>query len=93
MTNCKQLYEYIQYLDRIYDCYAPDAVVGYQQTVTEKAIDAQNQCRRASFERNRLIQMMKDKVYDEIEDLLKEKKSDEVKEKKTNVKRSKKVGK
>ena len=93
MTNCKQLYEYIQYLDRIYDRYAPDAVVGYQQTVTEKAIDAQNQCRRASFERNRLIQMMKDKVYDEIESLLKEKKSDEVKEKKTNARRSKKVDK
>lgn len=93
MTNCKQLYEYIQYLDRIYDRYAPDAVVGYQQTVTEKAIDAQNQCRRASFERNRLIQMMKDKVYDEIEDLLNEKKSDEVKKKKTNVKRTKKVDK
>lgn len=93
MTNCKQLYEYIQYLDRIYDLHAPNAVVGYQQTVTEQAIDAQNRCRHASAERKRLIQMMEDKVYDEIEDLLKEKKSDEVKEKKTNVKRTKKVGK
>lgn len=93
MTNCKQLYEYVQYLDRIYDFHAPNAVVGYQQTVTEQAIDAQNRCRRASAERKRLIQMMEDKVYDEIEDLLKEKKSDEVKEKKTNVRRSKKVGK
>lgn len=93
MTNCKQLYEYIQYLDRIYDLYAPDVVVGYQQTVTEKAINARNHCMRASVERNRLIQMMEDKVYNEIEDLLKEKVSDEVKEKKTNVKRTKKVGK
>ena len=93
MTNCKQLYEYIQYLDRIYDLHAPNAVVGYQQTVTEQAIDAQNHCMHANAERNRLIQMMKDKVYDEIEDLLKEKKSDEVKEKKVNVRRSKKVDK
>ena len=93
MTNCKQLYEYIQYLDRIYDRYAPDAVVGYQQTVTEKAIDAQNHCMRVSVERNRLIQLMENKVYNEIEDLLKEKKSDEVKKKKTNVRRTKKVDK
>ena len=48
MTNCKQLYEYIQYLDRIYDLHAPNAVVGYQKTVTEQAIDAQNRCRHAS---------------------------------------------
>ena len=93
MTNCKQLYEYIQYLDRIYDLHAPNAVVGYQQTVTEQAIDAQNRCMRASAERKRLIQMMEDKVYDEIEDLFKKNKSDEVKKKKTNVKRTKKVDK
>lgn len=93
MTNCKQLYEYIQYLDRIYDRYAPDIVVGYGGPVSEQAINAQNHCMRASVERNRLIQMMEDKVYNEIEDLLKEKKLDDVKEKKTNVKRTKKVGK
>lgn len=93
MINCKQLYEYIQYLDRIYDRYAPDIVVSYGGPVSEEAINAQNHCMRVSVERNRLIQLMEDKVYNEIEDLLKEKKSDEVKKKKTNVKRTKKVDK
>ena len=93
MTNCKQLYEYIQYLDRIYDLYAPDVVVGYGVPVPEQTINARSHCMRASAERKRLIQMMEDKVYDEIEDLLKKKKSDEVKKKKANVKRTKKVDK
>ena len=93
MTNCKQLYEYIQYLDRIYDRYAPDIVVGYGGPVSEEAINAQNHCIRVSVERNRLIQLMENKVYNEIEDLLSEKKSDEIKKKKTNVRRDKKVDK
>ena len=66
----KEIFEYIQYLDRICDYYEPKMISNYGNVVTENQAKAQKAYNNADVKRKDLIEILENKVYDEINVLL-----------------------
>ena len=74
----KEIFEYIQYLDRICDYYEPKMISNYGNVVTENQAKAQKAYNNADVKRKDLIEILESRVYDEINVLLQKKHLDDM---------------
>jgi predicted DNA-binding WGR domain protein len=63
----REIFEIIQYLDRICDYYEPKMVCNYGMVVTEAQAEAQNRYSKADAKRKELIELLEDRVYKGLE--------------------------
>lgn len=63
----KEIFEIIQYLDRICDYYEPKMVCNYGMIVTEAQAEAQNRYSKADAKRKELIELLEDRIYKGLE--------------------------
>ena len=63
----REIFEIIQYLDRICDYYKPKMVCNYGMTVTEAQAEAQKRYSKADAKRKELIELLEDRVYKGLE--------------------------
>lgn len=63
----REIFEKIQYLDRICDYYEPKMVCNYGMIVTEAQAEAQNRYSKADAKRKELIELLEDRIYKDLE--------------------------
>lgn len=63
----RDIFEQIQYLDRICDYYEPKMTCNYGMIVTEAQAEAQNRYSKADAKRKELIEVLEDRIYKGLE--------------------------
>ena len=63
----REIFERIQYLDRICDYYEPKMVCNYGMIVTEAQSEAQKRYSKADARRKELIELLENRVYKDLE--------------------------